>query len=65
VGGNLYGLAQDGNTKAKGMPNLLQAALFAGEFEDVLCEAAADGTEGPLRRPDAGRPAPGLHGQLP
>ncbi len=33
---NLYGLAQDGKTDAKGMPNLLQAALFAREFEDVL-----------------------------
>jgi hypothetical protein len=33
---NLYGLAQDGKTNAKGMPNLLQAALFAREFEDVL-----------------------------
>ena len=33
---NLYGLAQDGKTDAKGMPNLLQAALFAKEFEDVL-----------------------------
>lgn len=33
---NLFGLAQDGKTNKKGMPNLLQAALFAGEFEDVL-----------------------------
>ncbi len=33
---NLYGLARDGKTDAKGMPNLLQAALFAREFEDVL-----------------------------
>ena len=33
---NLFGLAQDGKTNAKGMPNLLQAALFAREFEDVL-----------------------------
>jgi hypothetical protein len=33
---NLFGLAQDGKTNAKGMPNLLQAALFAQEFEDVL-----------------------------
>jgi mannose-6-phosphate isomerase-like protein (cupin superfamily) len=33
---NLYGLAQDGKTDAKGMPNLLQAALFAREFKDVL-----------------------------
>jgi hypothetical protein len=33
---NLCGLAQDGKTDAKGMPNLLQAALFAREFEDVL-----------------------------
>lgn len=33
---NLFGLAQDGKTNEKGMPNLLQAALFAREFEDVL-----------------------------
>jgi mannose-6-phosphate isomerase-like protein (cupin superfamily) len=33
---NLYGLAQDGRTDARGMPGLLQAALFAREFEDVL-----------------------------
>jgi quercetin dioxygenase-like cupin family protein len=33
---NLFGLAQDGKTNSKGMPNLLQAALFAREFEDVL-----------------------------
>jgi mannose-6-phosphate isomerase-like protein (cupin superfamily) len=33
---NLYGLAQDGKTDARGMPGLLQAALFAREFEDVL-----------------------------
>ena len=33
---NLFGLAQDGKTNAKGMPNLLQAALFAREFEDVI-----------------------------
>jgi len=33
---NLYGLAQDGKTNKKGMPNLLQAALFAREFDDVL-----------------------------
>jgi quercetin dioxygenase-like cupin family protein len=34
---NLFGLAQDGKTNDRGMPNLLQAALFAREFEDVLC----------------------------
>ncbi len=33
---NLFGLAQDGKTNEKGMPNLLQAALFAREFEDVM-----------------------------
>jgi quercetin dioxygenase-like cupin family protein len=33
---NLFGLAQDGKTNSKGMPNLLQGALFAWEFEDVL-----------------------------
>ena len=33
---NTFGLARDGRTNAKGMPNLLQVALFAREFEDVL-----------------------------
>ena len=33
---NLSGLAQDGKTNSKGMPNLLQAAIFAREFSDVL-----------------------------
>ncbi len=33
---NLFGLAQDGKTDSKGMPNLLQAAIFAREFSDVL-----------------------------
>jgi quercetin dioxygenase-like cupin family protein len=32
---NLFGLAQDGRTDRKGMPNLLQTALIAREFEDV------------------------------
>jgi quercetin dioxygenase-like cupin family protein len=33
---NLFGLAQNGKTNSKGMPNLLQAAIFAREFSDVL-----------------------------
>jgi hypothetical protein len=33
---NLFGLAQDGKTNSRGMPNLLQAAIFAREFSDVL-----------------------------
>ncbi len=33
---NMFGLARDGKTNAKGLPNLLQLALFAREFEDVL-----------------------------
>ena len=33
---NLFGLAQDGKTNSKGMPNLLQGAIFAREFSDVL-----------------------------
>ena len=33
---NLFSLAQDGKSNSKGMPNLLQAAIFAREFEDVL-----------------------------
>ena len=31
-----FGLARDGKTNAKGMPNLLQLALLSQEFEDVL-----------------------------
>ena len=34
--GNLFGLAQDGQTNSKGMPTLLQGALFAREFRDVI-----------------------------
>jgi quercetin dioxygenase-like cupin family protein len=33
---NTFSLARDGETNAEGMPNLLQVALFAREFEDVL-----------------------------
>jgi quercetin dioxygenase-like cupin family protein len=33
---NLFGLAQDGKTNNKGMPNLLQLVLFGKEFEDVI-----------------------------
>jgi quercetin dioxygenase-like cupin family protein len=33
---NLFGLAQDGKTNSRGMPNPLQAAIFAREFSDVL-----------------------------
>ena len=33
---DLFGLAQDGKTNDKGMPNLLQTALFSLEYEDVL-----------------------------
>ena len=32
----LYGLARDGKTDAKGRPNLLQIAIFAQEFDDVI-----------------------------
>ncbi|CAN5699335.1 hypothetical protein BH10CHL1_BH10CHL1_49030 [soil metagenome] len=32
----LFGLAQDGKTNTKGMPNLLQLVLLGKEFEDVL-----------------------------
>ena len=34
--GNQFGLAQDGKTNSKGMPHLLQGALFAREFSDVI-----------------------------
>jgi mannose-6-phosphate isomerase-like protein (cupin superfamily) len=33
---NMIGLAQDGKTDRKGMPNLLQFAAIAGEFNDVI-----------------------------
>jgi quercetin dioxygenase-like cupin family protein len=33
---NLFGLAQDGKTNSRGVPHLLQAAIFAREFSDVL-----------------------------
>lgn len=33
---NFFGLARDGKTNPNGMPNLLQAAIFAREFSDVL-----------------------------
>jgi quercetin dioxygenase-like cupin family protein len=33
---NAFGLAQDGKTDAKGRPRLLQAALLAREFDDVI-----------------------------
>lgn len=33
---NLFGMARDGKTDAKGRPNLLQAALFAREFDHVI-----------------------------
>lgn len=33
---NLFGLAQDGKTNAKGLPNLWQMLLLGKEFEDVV-----------------------------
>jgi quercetin dioxygenase-like cupin family protein len=33
---NTFGLAQDGKTDAKGMPSLLQLALLAREFDDMI-----------------------------
>jgi quercetin dioxygenase-like cupin family protein len=33
---NLFGLSQDGRVNRRGMPNLLQLAAFAGEFDDVI-----------------------------
>jgi hypothetical protein len=39
----LFGLARDGHTNAKGLPDPLQLAMFATEFRDVLV----------LRRPPA------------
>ncbi len=39
----LFGLARDGHTNSKGLPDPLQLAMFATEFRDVLV----------LRRPPA------------
>ncbi len=33
---NLFGLAQEGKTNARGLLNLLQLALLAREFSDVI-----------------------------
>ena len=33
---NAFGLAQDGRVNRRGMPNLLQLAVFAQEFDDVI-----------------------------
>jgi len=33
---DLFGMAQDGKTNDKGMPNLFQGALFSLEYEDVI-----------------------------
>jgi quercetin dioxygenase-like cupin family protein len=33
---NAFGLAQDGKVNKRGMPNLLQLAVFAREFPDVM-----------------------------
>lgn len=33
---NLFGLARDGKTNAKGMPSLLQMAALGREFDDVV-----------------------------
>jgi quercetin dioxygenase-like cupin family protein len=33
---NLFGLAQDGETNVRGLPNLLQLALLVREFRDVI-----------------------------
>ena len=33
---NAFGLAQDGKVNRRGMPNLLQLAVFAREFDDVV-----------------------------
>jgi mannose-6-phosphate isomerase-like protein (cupin superfamily) len=33
---NLFGLARDGKTNSKGMPSLLQLAMIAREFDDII-----------------------------
>lgn len=55
---NLFGLAQDGKTNARGLPNLLQLALLLREFRDVIrftrppqvVQAALFGALAPLAR---------------
>ncbi len=36
MAGTLFGLARDGKTNGKGMPNMLQMALIGKEFEDTV-----------------------------
>ncbi len=55
---NIFGLAQDGKTNAKGLPGLLQLSLFAPEFSDVVVfttpppavQRILFGTLGPIAR---------------
>ena len=49
----VFGLARLGHTNSKGMPHLLQLALFAQEFNDVIVfrSAAAGGSTHALSPP--------------
>jgi hypothetical protein len=63
---NAFGLAQDGKTDAKGRPRLLQAALFAREFDDVIrFTKPPRGAAGSVWSASTHRAGPGLRGQLP
>lgn len=63
---NAFGLAQDGKTDAKGRPRLLQAALFAREFDDVIrFTRPPRGAAGSVWSASTHRAGPGLRGQLP
>ena len=63
---NSFGLAQDGKTNSKGIPNLLQLVLFAREFEDVLYFTTPPRTvQKILFGVLSLRPCFGLQGQLP
>ena len=62
-----FGLANSGRTDAKGRPNLLQAALMAQEFADVLVftKPPVRGPARALRRARPDRPPARLQGDLP
>ena len=64
---NAFGLAQDGKVDRRGMPGLLQMAVFAREFDDVVrfTRPPRVGAAGPVRPARAGGPDVGLPGELP
>src|ERR687894_220421 len=64
---NLFGLAQDGKTNSKGMPNLLQTAIFGPRVCGcVVLHQTSTGCSAPhVRCSDGNRSVFGLQGQLP